>query len=97
MHGATLLANTYTPGIAAAIERSDGTGATALLRMAIDHIRSEFDLTDGQVDSVMFWSMTGMASAMLRKATHMDCQSPADLVAEVTMRQHQVVQRAEQE
>jgi hypothetical protein len=27
----------------------------------------------------------------------MDCQSPADLVAEVTMRQHQVVQRAEQE
>lgn len=85
---AARIANTYTPGIAAAIERGDEGGALTLYHMAIEHMCTELGMSLERSKVVLFWSMTGVATAMLRRAA--GDGSPAELVAEVTLRQHAI-------
>lgn len=89
---ATLVANTYIPGIVAAIERGDQSGAAQLYRMALEDLRHA---RLGQVEAsrVLFWSMTGMATAMLRRAAAAEDKEVSDIVASLAQRQHEIAAR----
>lgn len=85
---AAMIANTYTPGIAAAIERGDENGALTLFHMATDHMHKSLGLSHDRARTVLFWSMTGVATAMLRRVAKDG--SAAELIAELAQRQHTI-------
>ena len=86
INGPTALANTYVPGIAAAIHRGDTEGATFLYHQALEDLHS-LGLTRKECDKTVMWSMTAFATGMLRRAARDESRPVHEVVSEVADRQ----------